>query len=176
MAALASSSRRGDPGGLREVVRKIVERDILRACAAKCRGWMVLVLDAAASRVLTPVLGMYDLMEERVTLVESLEKRRQPFPEMDVIYVCGARDSSVRAVCADWKGRSEAPYADAHVFFLSRLDDTQLAMVGATAELSARLKTLTELSLDFVPFRAAGGCEGGQLQRLLSRSFSNRFG
>ncbi|KAH8071777.1 hypothetical protein JL721_4285 [Aureococcus anophagefferens] len=148
MSALASS--RGREGGLRELVRSIVQRDILRSCAGKCRGWMVLVLDEQASRVLTPVLGMYDLMEERVTLVESLEKRRQPFPEMDCIYVSAATDRSVRAICADWKGRADAPYAEAHVFFLSRLDDQQLAMVGATSELAARLKTLSELSLDFL--------------------------
>ena len=61
MSALASSS--GREGGLRELVRSIVQRDILRSCAGKCRGWMVLVLDEQASRVLTPVLGMYDLME-----------------------------------------------------------------------------------------------------------------
>ena len=135
-------------------MRSLIQRDVLRACAAKCRGWMVLVLDAEAARVLTPVLGMYDLMEERVTLVESLEKRRQPFPEMDVIYVSAARDTSVRAICADWRGRSEAPYADAHVFFLNALDDDQLGQLGATPELTPRLQTLSELRMDFLALEA----------------------
>jgi len=146
--------RDAPPSGLRDRVRALVLKDVLRASAQKCKGWMVLVLDAAAAKVLTPVLGMYDLMEERVTLVESLEKRRQPFPEMDAIYVVAAADRSFRAVCADWHGRAAAMYADAHVFSLDALADSQLNAIRQTPELQRRLKTLTELKLDFLALEA----------------------
>ena len=95
-----SLAARPPADGLRELVRHIVQRDVLRASAAKSRGWMVLILDAAAARVLTPVLGLYDLVEERVTLVESLEKKRQPFPDMTAVYVVAATTESVARVLA----------------------------------------------------------------------------
>ena len=120
-------------GGLRELVRHIVQRDVLRASAAKSRGWMVLVLDAAAARVLTPVLGLYDLVEERVTLVESLEKKRQPFPDMTAVYVVAATSESVARVAADWRGPTADPYADAHVFTLDALGDGEM---GALREMA----------------------------------------
>lgn len=138
---------------LQKLVKTIVQRDVLQASAATAKSkWMVLVVDAEASRVLTPVLGMYDLMEERVSLVESLEKKRQPFPEMDVIYVCAASDKSVRAMAADWKGKS--PYARAHAYFLSRLSDAQMSLLGTAGELTSRLSTLKELNMAFLAVEA----------------------
>ena len=94
-----SLAARPAASGLRELVRHIIQRDVLRASAAKSRGWMVLVLDAAAARELTPVLGLYDLVEERVPLVESLENQRQPFPDMTAVYVVAATSESVAQVC-----------------------------------------------------------------------------
>ncbi|KAJ8604513.1 hypothetical protein CTAYLR_000921 [Chrysophaeum taylorii] len=129
---------------LREVVRGILQREVVR----KGSGWNVLVVDAEASKVLTPVLGMYDLMEEHVSLVESLEKRRQPFTEMGVIYVAAPSDKSVKAIAADWKGR-DAPYAEAHVFFLSKVSEAQMSAL-ALPELTPRLKSFAELNLDFL--------------------------
>jgi len=144
----------GAPGfvGLREMLRTVVQRDVLKACKAQSKGWLVLVLDAEASRVLTPILGMYDLMEEGVTLVESLEKRRQPFPEMDVVYVAAARQDSIRLIIGDWNQRQslDSQYGAAHLFFLSAITDDQVADLGAVPELTKRLKTLTELNLDFL--------------------------
>ena len=138
-------------GGLRELVRHIVQRDVLRASAAKSRGWMVLVLDAAAARVLTPVLGLYDLVEERVTLVESLEKKRQPFPDMTAVYVVAATSESVAQVAADWRGPTADPYADAHVFTLDVLGDGEMAVLR---EMARKLRALVELRLDFLALEA----------------------
>lgn len=150
---MASYTSTSGPGfiGLREMLRGVVQKDVFRA-SKKAGGWLVLVLDDAASRVLTPILGMYDLMEEGVTLVESLEKRRQPFPDMDVIYVAAACSKSIRAIVEDWQGTGPdgAPYGDAHAFFLSGLSDDQVADLGAVPELARRLKSLCELNLDFL--------------------------
>lgn len=39
---------------------------------------MVMVIDDAALRVVSALVGMYDVMEHRVTLIELLSKERQP--------------------------------------------------------------------------------------------------
>ena len=62
---------------------------------------------------------MFDVVDERVTLVESLEKKRQPFPKMDAIYFLSSSTSSVECVISDFK--SGANYAGAHLFFLSEV-------------------------------------------------------
>lgn len=85
---------------------------------AKCSGWMVLVLDDAATRVISSALTMFDIMERRVTLVEQLARKRQPFPEMDVVYLVSPTMASVHKICADFESKSKARYANAHVFFL----------------------------------------------------------
>jgi hypothetical protein len=41
---------------------------------------MVMVIDDKALRVINALVGMYDVMEHRVTLVEHLKNPRQPLP------------------------------------------------------------------------------------------------
>ena len=134
---------------LRETVTWTVKNGVIGSCA--CSGWMVLVLDAQATRVITPVLGMYDLMEERVTLVESLEKKRQPFPEMEVVYIVAPTLDSVKRICEDFESaRSQCMYGDVHIFFMSTLADDLMAVLGKCVPLVQRIKTLKELNLAFL--------------------------
>lgn len=76
-------------------------------------------MDPAATRVISSVLTMYDIMESRVTLVEQLAINRQPFPEMDVIYFCTANAENARKIAADFESKSKAKYANVHLFFLN---------------------------------------------------------
>lgn len=82
------------PGGggleksLRETVRHTLLSDVVRmdgggngASRGRTGGgggdaWRVMVLDARATRVISSVVGMYDIMEGHVTVVEDLHKAR----------------------------------------------------------------------------------------------------
>lgn len=55
-----------------------VPADVMPAELSK--GWMVMVIDDAALRVVSSLVGMYDVMEHRVTLIELLKRERQPLP------------------------------------------------------------------------------------------------
>lgn len=81
-------------------------------------GWKVLVMDEIATRVISSALTMYDIMERRVTLVEQLAKNRQPFPDMDVIYLASPTAESARKICADFESKSKAKYGSVHIFFI----------------------------------------------------------
>ena len=140
-----------EDASLRETVACTIKKGVIGHCSAACTGWMVLVLDSVSTRVVTPVLGMYDLMEERVTLVESLEKKRQPFPEMEVVYIVSPTAESVAQICQDFDaGRAQCMYGDVHIFFLSPLPDAQMAVLGKCSQLVQRIKTLKELNLAFL--------------------------
>ena len=80
---------------------------------------MVLVMDDVATRTISSVLGMYDIMEAKVTLVEQLTMARQPFREMEVIYLLTPTEESVSYVLNDFESDRKAKYGDVHLFFLS---------------------------------------------------------
>ena len=67
---------------LRETVRQVLLSDVVRmdgggnggARGGGSDAWRVMVLDARATRVISSVVGMYDIMEGHVTVVEDLHK------------------------------------------------------------------------------------------------------
>ena len=65
---------------LRETVRQVLLSDVVRMDGGGKGGasdaWRVMVLDARATRVISSVVGMYDIMEGHVTVVEDLHKVR----------------------------------------------------------------------------------------------------
>lgn len=79
---------------------------------------MVLVLDDESTRVISSVLTMYDIMEERVTLVEQLVKNRQPFREMEVIYLVSPTVEAARRIVEDFPSENKAKYGGVHIYFL----------------------------------------------------------
>ncbi len=85
---------------------------------AMTAGWLVLVLDDAATRVISSALTMYDIMERRVTLVEQLQRPRQPFKEMEAIYLISPTAASVNFVLSDFENEKKAKYGAVHLFFL----------------------------------------------------------
>lgn len=74
-------------------------------------------MDEASTKIVSSALTMYDIMEHRVTLVEQLDKSRQPFPEMDVIYFITPTIESVNLVLDDYPSASKSKYGNVHLFF-----------------------------------------------------------
>ena len=75
-------------------------------------------MDETATRVISSALTMYDIMERRVTLVEQLAKNRQPFPDMDVIYLLSPTMDSVKKILGDFENKAKAKYGNVHIFFI----------------------------------------------------------
>lgn len=68
---------------LRETVRRVLLSEVVRmdgggngAGGVGADAWRVMVLDSRATRVISSVVGMYDMMEGHVTVVEDLHKVR----------------------------------------------------------------------------------------------------
>lgn len=72
------SARGGPEKSLRETVRQVLLSDVVRmdggGNGSSSDAWRVMVLDARATRVISSVVGMYDIMEGHVTVVEDLHK------------------------------------------------------------------------------------------------------
>jgi syntaxin-binding protein 1 len=121
----------------------------MRANAEKHPGWKVLIVDEHAMRVISSAVGMYDIMERKVTIVESLEKKRASFPDMGAIYILEPSETSVRAMIADFAGTPLYGKA-VFLYFLGRLPDALLDQIKRCAPLLKRLKSLVEINIDFL--------------------------
>jgi syntaxin-binding protein 1 len=101
-------------------------------------------------KVVSAAVGMYDIMERKVTIVESLEKKRAPFPDMGAMYLLDPSASSVSAMIQDFAG-AKVLYGNAvFLYFLGRLPDALLDQIKACKPLLKRLKGLVEVNIDFL--------------------------
>mmetsp|Transcript_26886 Transcript_26886/g.79458 ORF Transcript_26886/g.79458 Transcript_26886/m.79458 type:complete len:645 (-) Transcript_26886:151-2085(-) len=140
--------------GLRDIVQTRLLNDVLQNSCDKWSGWMVLIVDPPSLRVLSSAVGMYDLMERRVTLVEDLVKERAPFRDMGAIYLLTPTKQSIDRLLRDWtpsENQKEPRYGNAvFLYFLGRLPDNLLAMIKTCKPLLKRVKALGEVNIDFL--------------------------
>jgi hypothetical protein len=61
---------------------------------------------------------MQDIMDKGVTLVEDIDKRRQPLRAFDAIYLLSPVDKSIDSLIEDFKDLGSPQYKAAHVFFI----------------------------------------------------------
>ncbi|CAM9154148.1 unnamed protein product [Ascophyllum nodosum] len=152
---------------LRETVRQVLLSDVVRmdgggnGVGAGGSGggdaWRVMVLDSRATRVISSVVGMYDIMEGHVTVVEDLHKIRQPFPEMEGVYVVAPTAKSIEAIKRDFKSPSEALYSKVHLFFLRGLTRELVnsikqcpTLISRVKTFKARLSSSIEINMDYL--------------------------
>lgn len=131
-------------------MREIVQKKFIDEVIGCASGWKVLVMDKVATRVISSALTMYDIMEKRVTLVEQLAINRQPFPEMDVIYLVTPTMESVQKICGDFESRAKAKYGSVHIFFLDGVSNDLFSVIQSNALLVSKIKTFKEIYLDFI--------------------------
>jgi len=116
----------------------------------KFPGWKILIVDEHAMRVISAAVGMYDIMERKVTLVESLEKKRAPFPDLGAVYVVEPTESSVSRIIDDFSSGKPLYGNGVFLYFLERLPDHLLDMIKQCKPLLKRVKALSEINIDFL--------------------------
>jgi syntaxin-binding protein 1 len=142
---------------LLEIVRNHLLEDVFNKSSGllnSSSSWMVLVVDPESLRVVSSSVGMYNLMEHRVSIVEDLLKKRAPFRDQAVLYLVEPNDRSVSGIVEDWTPNKKGggpPYGDAvFLYFLGRLPDVLFDRIKSCKELVRRVKVLGEVNLDFL--------------------------
>jgi syntaxin-binding protein 1 len=126
---------------------------VLTCClapTAKSPGWKILVVDPSSMAVISSTVGMYDIMERRITIVESLEKKRAPFPDKGVIYLLEPTEDSIMKLVKDYSDAKPLYGPNVFLFFLQRLPDNLLEKIKYCKPLVKRVKALSEVNIDFL--------------------------
>ncbi|KAL1915897.1 uncharacterized protein VTP21DRAFT_6285 [Calcarisporiella thermophila] len=114
--------------------------------------YKVLVADSRSLKLLSAACNMYDILEENITTVESLERPRSHHNSLEAIYLVTPTIQSISQIVEDFTD-GKRMYAAAHLLFTSMLDEklfgelhTRLRRAGA----DKYVQTLKELNSDFL--------------------------
>ncbi|CAG8830494.1 28211_t:CDS:10, partial [Gigaspora margarita] len=130
-------------------IHEILKKRIIEAIrTAKVQGgWKVVVVDEPALKILESACKMFDILEEKVTLVEQLEKTRQTYP-LEAVYIITPSQESVSKVIEDFTKQSTPLYTGAHVFLTSPPEHSVYQMLMKSMP-SNLLKDYKELFIEF---------------------------
>ncbi|KAI9288488.1 Sec1-like protein [Umbelopsis sp. AD052] len=101
---------------LTELLRKRL-MDTIRAIQPPEK-WKLMVIDSQSIKLLNAVCNKYDILEENVTLIENIERPRQPYPTLEAIYFLTPCKESVYRLIDDFTVKGPM-YKGAHVHFTS---------------------------------------------------------
>eukprot|EP01132_Coremiostelium_polycephalum_P009201 gene9201-11276_t len=116
-------------------------------------GWKVLIVNTESLRIISAACGMYDIMEEKVTVVEKIENPRQQIANVEAIYFLTPTTDSIDRLIKDFEKKAKPQYLAIHLFLTSKLSDSDFKKLS-TSKAVHRIKTFKEINLEYLAMEA----------------------
>ncbi|EGG19715.1 Sec1-like family protein [Cavenderia fasciculata] len=136
---------------LRDVTKKRILDEIIRTITPDSNnGWKALVVDQDALRIISACCQMYDITEEKITVVEKIENQpRQRLPSVEAIYFITPTTKSIDLLINDFKKKLYPQYKAIHLFLTSKLPDSEFKKLSASNAVQ-RIITFKEMNIEFL--------------------------
>ncbi|KAF8552421.1 Sec1-like protein [Imleria badia] len=108
--------------------------------------WKILVVDDYSQKLLGSVLKQFDILEENVTLIESISNHREP-QKFEAVYILMPTTQNVERIIKDFSN-DQQQYLGAHLFFIEGLSEPLFQRLTASPA-EPFLRGLQELFLNF---------------------------
>lgn len=112
----------------------------------------IIVLDKDTVRIVDAVCMMNELLDTGAFLVETINKKRQPYPGMQAIYFLAPSAESAQLLGQDFSGNAPL-YREAFLFFTTEMPQDKFDAI-ARSPAGAYVRAFQELYIDFVAFES----------------------
>lgn len=138
---------------LKEIMRRRIVHGIFRPVNGRNPAlFCVLICDSTTLKLISKTLDTSDLVENRIAVVDKLDKAREPLPQMDAIYFLSPTADNFKKLLMDFPdaAKFKNKYRKSHVFLNKTCDDETMEILTKRKDVVKRISTFVELNMDFI--------------------------